>query len=853
MTTTRFLRSLARRAPSALVLAAAPAVAQAPSVPFPLQPSADASALGAYHDPDLVLIERLTRLDEVTLTDVLGPGGAPITLSLERIDTDRRRFDFRVDDTSIGDPSAALDLTIWRGAIAGDPFSDVLLGFSTHGCHGWIKSRDGLLHVLAAEAAGGGWGGARAVLATEADLNAAGHAYEGDCSARPPLTPVTPPSLQPADLVDGLEPVDTIALRECSIAMETDHQLYQIWNDTNAATAYLTTLFSFISDRYEAQASTALTFPYVQLYTTPNDPWSVPDDPNGTTGQMLDEFRSAWQGNIPSGARLGHFLSGAGLGGGIAYLDVLCNNSFNFGVSANLAGQVNFPVVQQPANWDFIVISHEIGHNFSSPHTHDFCPPLDECAPSGYFGSCQTTQTCSNSGTIMSYCHLCSGGTGNITTYFHPEAAALMTAASAACNPALFEVAVDPPSLISEGIPATVTLEEVVGDVSSATLIYSVDGGVPVAVAMAPTANGFAADLPAVDCGQFVEYTIDFDVAGFGAFTAPADAPSVAYEAVGGTLAVAFEDDFESDLGWSTEVLGASSGQWQRGVPVDDPGWSHDPAADFDGSGACFLTQNEPGNTDVDDGAVRLTSPTFALPSANARVAYAYYLKLTNSNGADRLLVEALTPGGGWVEVARHETDGGLAWREADLDAQALAAAGITPGATTRFRFTANDDNPQSIVEAGVDAFRVTSVDCGLGSSFCGPAAPNVTGVAATIRAEGSAAVADNDVLLVAEDLPPGQFGMFVTSQTQGFTPGLGGGPGTLCLGGALGRFTGSLSASTSGGELQYAIDLGAVPQGAAAVAVVPGDTWSFQAWYRDVVAGSPSSNLTDGLQVTFQ
>ena len=113
--------------------------------------------------------------------------------------------------------------------------------------------------------------------------------------------------------------------------------------------------------------------------------------------------------------------------------------------------------------------------------------------------------------------------------------------------------------------------------------------------------------------------------------------------------------------------------------------------------------------------------------------------------------------------------------------------------------------------------------------------------------------MADNDVLLVAEDLPPGQFGMFVTSQTQGFTPGLGGGPGTLCLGGALGRFTGSLSASTSGGELQYAIDLGAVPQGAAAVAVVPGDTWSFQAWYRDVVAGSPSSNLTDGLQVTFQ
>jgi len=78
-------------------------------------------------------------------------------------------------------------------------------------------------------------------------------------------------------------------------------------------------------------------------------------------------------------------------------------------------------VQQGPANWDFMVTAHEIGHNFGSPHTHDYCPPLDECAPPGYFGGCQTQQVCTNQGTIMSYCHLCSGGLANVTTYFHPQ------------------------------------------------------------------------------------------------------------------------------------------------------------------------------------------------------------------------------------------------------------------------------------------------------------------------------------------------------------------------------------------------------------------------------------------------
>jgi len=46
---------------------------------------------------------------------------------------------------------------------------------------------------------------------------------------------------------------------------------------------------------------------------------------------------------------------------------------------------------------------------------------------------------------------------------------------------------------------------------------------------------------------------------------------------------VLFVDNFESNQGWTTENLGALSGDWQRGVPVNDPGWQYDPESDGDG------------------------------------------------------------------------------------------------------------------------------------------------------------------------------------------------------------------------------------------------------------------------------
>lgn len=140
-----------------------------------------------------------------------------------------------------------------------------------------------------------------------------------------------------------------------------------------------------------------------------------------------------------------------------------------------------------------------------------------------------------------------------------------------------------------------------------------------------------------------------------------------------------------------------------------------------------------------------------------------------------------------------------------------------------------------------------------LGTNYC-PAAPNSTGAPAMIRATGSSAVSANDVTLQATSLPPNSFGFFITSTTQGFTAMPGGSEGNLCLGGAIGRYFGPGQILNSGaaGEISLAIDLTAVPQPTGFVAVAPGETWNFQAWTRDSVGGTSTSNFTDGLTIGF-
>lgn len=266
-----------------------------------------------------------------------------------------------------------------------------------------------------------------------------------------------------------------------------------------------------------------------------------------------------------------------------------------------------------------------------------------------------------------------------------------------------------------ETISVTINEQDGTLDPSSPMLHYDAGSGYQSVSMVSRGGSIYEATLPAVPCGTIVHYYISADTtSGLNIFS-PSDAPVTTYSALAAyDVVTAVDDNFQSDLGWTPTALGATSGQWQRGVPVNDGSWAYDPAADSDGSGMCWLTQNENGNTDVDGGSVQLMSPAIDLSAGNVVVSYDYYLRLTVADGVDMLKTEISSNGtaGPWTEVVRHTTDGGLAWRTHTFNEATLATLGVTLTNDMRLRFTANDTGTASIVEAGLDAFRIDIIDC---------------------------------------------------------------------------------------------------------------------------------------------
>jgi len=302
-------------------------------------------------------------------------------------------------------------------------------------------------------------------------------------------------------------------------------------------------------------------------------------------------------------------------------------------------------------------------------------------------------------------------------------------------------------------------------------------------------------------------------------------------------------DPAESGAGWSVENINLTAGAWT--VPPQVPnggGARNDPPADFDGSGRCFLTQNGPGNTDVDGGPTRLTSRAFDVSGiADPYVGFALWVDATGSD--DYVSVDISDDDGAtWTPVATYFSAG--EWRA--LEVRVLDHVAAT--SAVRLRFSAEDAGNPSILEAGVDALSVFEPNCGgpgtVGTGVCF-SVPNSTGVGATIRAEGSDIVADNDFTLIASNAPAGEFGLFFAGDALGGAPL---GNGFLCIDGTLTRFSPVLQ-TTSAGDASLAVDL---TSPAGVLTATAGATTYYQFWFRDGAAGAAQNNLSSGLQVDW-
>jgi hypothetical protein len=399
-----------------------------------------------------------------------------------------------------------------------------------------------------------------------------------------------------------------------------------------------------------------------------------------------------------------------------------------------------------------------------------------------------------------------------------------------------------PPTQLQPGVPTQVTVQ-VTGSIVAGTvqLHYRYNGGSFTAQQMtAGAGNTYSGTLPAAQCGDSPQFYFSVQHTTCGTLTNPVNAPTAFFSAsVSGMIDVAmFSDNFQTNTGWTTSINGATSGAWDRGVPVNDPAWAYDPIADGDGSGQCYLTQNAAGNTDVDGGSVTLISPALDLAGGSCALRYRYYLNLTVVDGADRLLVEVSSNGlaGPWVVVATHTANNGTAWTSNDVDAGELASAGVSFTSDVRVRFTANDSGGSSIVEAGVDGFAVVRSVCSLFQNYCTSGS-----LGSVISATGSSSIAANNLVLHASNIPTGKNGLFFYGQNKMSAPF---GNGTRCVASPSLRLP--LLSSGAGTTLDFALDYNAL-SGIGAIGA--GDLWNFQCWFRD---GVGPFDLSDGLQVTF-
>ena len=235
--------------------------------------------------------------------------------------------------------------------------------------------------------------------------------------------------------------------------------------------------------------------------------------------------------------------------------------------------------------------------------------------------------------------------------------------------------------------------------------------------------DAFEVDFPSSTCGTTLQYYISAETVSGQLVTDPSNAPSDVYETLSvDVIVTTFDDDAETNQGWTVSG-NADDGQWNRGIPAGG-GDRGDPPVDADGSGQCYLTDNVDGNSDVDGGSTILTSPILDGSEPGAILSYSRWYSNDTGGGANQDIFEVeISNNGGssWTNLetvgpAGSETSGG--WFEREY----LISDVIAPTANMRIRFIASDVGQGSVVEAGVDAIRIESVECNAGPVVVTPA-----------------------------------------------------------------------------------------------------------------------------------
>lgn len=265
--------------------------------------------------------------------------------------------------------------------------------------------------------------------------------------------------------------------------IEVDKDIYDDKGSVQATADYITDAFAQVAILY-ANESINFAVNEILVWDT-TDPYTGPN-----TSNYLDQFRNHL-GGVYNGD-LAHLVGYQG-GGGIAYVDVLCNGTYGVGYS-----DINSSFSIVPTySWTIEVLTHEIGHNLGSRHTHNCVwngnnTAIDRCGPAAGYDAqpCNQDAPIPDKGTIMSYCHLVSGVGIDFNLGFGPQPGDLIRnrVYNASCLTACSQPTVNDAGISSINNPSGVLCDANTNPqveltnygtdpLTSVDIEYSVDGG----------------------------------------------------------------------------------------------------------------------------------------------------------------------------------------------------------------------------------------------------------------------------------------------------------------------------------------------------------------------------------------
>jgi hypothetical protein len=244
-------------------------------------------------------------------------------------------------------------------------------------------------------------------------------------------------------------------------------------------------------------------------------------------------------------------------------------------------------------------------------------------------------------------------------------------------------------------------------------LLHYSDGSGMNTLTLTPTGNPdeFEAFIPLQPAGTFVDYYLVAEDTEGRRKVHPRNAPADFHTFFVGTVVTVFEDDFESDLGWTVGAPDddATAGIWNRCDPQWTPAQPENDFTPAPGVNAYFTVCRRGTSQmmfDVDGGRTTLLSPLFDLSEySHALMSYRRWYSNNTGNNPDSDIWQ--------VDIS---DDGGASWVSLENTNQSIQSwipqefyinEYIDLTDQVRVRFVASDEAPEGVVEAGVDEFSI--------------------------------------------------------------------------------------------------------------------------------------------------